>query len=101
YGHPLVSGSGKGKTLTLKLDRPTRVDQVVLMEDITQGERVRRFSIEGRAGRHWVDLYNGFNIGHKHIVQFAPREVSAIRLSVTESKAEPRIQSIQAFKAIK
>jgi hypothetical protein len=68
------------------------------MEDITEGERIRAYRVEGQIGRHtWHQLVCGRAVGHKRIEMFRSREMQAIRLKVTSSSATPRIRSLEAF----
>ena len=48
FSHPLASTSGSGVTHELALPQPGKVTDVVLMEEIRLGERVRAYRLEGR-----------------------------------------------------
>ena len=85
--------------MLLELDLPyaQKIDHVMLMEDIRQGERVRQYVVEGLVpGNRWQQLCEGISIGHKRIQQFDAIEVSKLRFRVTESVAEPSIRSFAA-----
>lgn len=74
------------------------VDHVVALEDLTQGEQVRRFVLEavlshgGPAGS--VQLWAGQNIGHKAICHFPPVEVREVRLRVTEADGPVQLRGL-------
>lgn len=94
FSKPVAEASNaRGKIVTLELARPQQIDHVILQEEIQFGERVRDHVIEGRAGDQWIELAKGKVIGHKWIYRFAPQTVSAVRLRVIDSLAEPRIRS--------
>ncbi len=98
FGNPLAVTSGKGEVLELTLPRPSRIDHVILMEDIAHGERVREYSVEGlRAGNIWEKICSGASIGHKRIEKFEPREVARVRLRCTKSAAQPLIRRLAAI----
>ena len=67
------------------------------MENIVEGERVREYVIEGLVSGQWKELSRGTSIGHKKIDQFAPTEVSKVRLRVVKSAGEPQIRKLAAY----
>jgi len=81
----------------LALPAPHAIDHVITMEDITRGERVRKYLLEGKVGAKWVQLASGTAIGHKKIDRIAPVEVSRVRLLCTESAAEPIIRKLAVY----
>jgi len=91
FSNPLAETSGRGKVLKLKLAKSTIVNQIVLMEDIAKGERVRKFTIEGKTAGGWHEILQGTCVGHKFIGRFNKAEVSALRLKINESDDEPQI----------
>jgi len=101
FGRSLASTQGKGSTLQLSLDRPTRADHVVLMEDIRQGERVRKYVVEGLAEGRWRPLGSGKVIGHKRIHRFDPVPLSRVRLRVLDATGEPLIRKLALYRADK
>ena len=82
--------TGTGNRIDLPLSGSGCVDSVVLMEDIAQGERVRRYRIEGETAGGWKTLARGTCIGHKRIERLAPVAVRSLSLHLEES-AEPAI----------
>ncbi len=95
--NPIAVTSGKGEKLNLKLPKKQKVNQLVLMEDISKGERVRRFIIEGKTKKGWKTIFEGSCIGHKFIHRFDEMEVSVVRLNILESKGEPQILNFSMF----
>ncbi len=94
-GKPLATTSGHGANVDLKLPQPARIDHVVLMEDLAQGQRVREYVVEGLVpGNQWEKICDGVSIGHKRIQQIKPVEVAAVRFRATKSAAEPRIRAL-------
>ncbi len=97
FGKSLAETSGKGDMVELDLKHLTRIEHVITMEQILEGERVREYVLEGFAGDAWKDLCKGTAIGHKRIDRFAPVEVSKVRLRVVKSSAEPLIRKLAVF----
>ena len=97
FGKSIAETSGRGNAVELVLARPTVIDNVVVMEQITEGQRVRQYVIEGLVGERCTELARGQSIGHKRIERFQPTEVTKIRLRVTEAAAEPMIRRLAVF----
>ena len=97
FSDPKASTSGTGKKIILKLDGKQKIKQLILMEDIEHGERIREFTIQGKTARGWKDLCEGSCVGHKYIARFVGVEVSSLRLIVNKSLKEPLIREFSAF----
>ena len=98
FGRPAAQTHGRGVSLELVLDRPQRVSQVVLQEDISQGERIRAYELQGRTvGDRWTRLAAGTAVGHKRLERFESVEVAALRLQVTQSRATPLVRTFAAY----
>ena len=97
FSNPIASTSGTGEKIMLKLPKKQKINQVVLMEDISKGERVREFILEGKTEEGWQLIFEGSCIGHKFIHRFDEMEVDAVRLKVTKSKGESDILNFSAF----
>lgn len=69
----------------------------VVIEDISKGERVREFMLEGKTKDGWKTIFKGSCIGHKFIYYFDGMEVSSIRLNILKSKGEPEILDLSVF----
>ena len=97
FGRSVGETRGTGADVVLRLPSAALVDHVVVEEDLAGGERVRGYRLEGRREGAWVRLGEGTSIGHKRIQAVRPTRVSAVRLAVTASAAEPRIRRLAAF----
>ena len=97
FSHPIATTSGSGNKFLLKLPQKQNINQVVLMEDITQGERVRKFVLEGKTSTGWKKIFEGSCIGHKFIHRFEEIEVSSLRLTVSESIEKPIIKGFRVY----
>jgi len=97
FSKPIVSVAGNEERLIAKLPRRQRINQLVLAENISKGERVRQFVIEGKTKKGWKLIVEGSCIGHKFIHQFDEMEVTAVRLKIMESRGKPQILSLEVF----
>ena len=100
YGAAVAEGSGNGAEFRVALPTAVLIDRAVLMEDIAQGERVRRYVLEGLVEDEWRRLSEGTAIGHKKIDRFAAAGVRELRLRVVESVGEPRIRKVAVFRVL-
>jgi len=97
FYNPVATTSGNGKVVELKLSGKETIHQVQLMEDVSQGERVREFKVEGKTPKGWITLVEGSCIGHKFIARFKETEVSSLRLTISKYRDEPLIKEFKAF----
>ncbi len=98
YSAPIVASQGRGDTVEAQPSAPVMADTVVTMEDITQGERVRKYEIQGLVDGSWKTLVNGTAVGHKKFDHFDPTQVAAIRIHVLQSVGEPIIKKIALYR---
>jgi alpha-L-fucosidase len=70
FGKCIASTSGNGEMLEIKMNKSTKIDHVVIQEDIVFGERVREYVVEGKTGEKWIELASGISIGYKRIERF-------------------------------
>ncbi len=97
FGKSLAETNGEGAMVELSLGSPKTIDHVMLMEKITEGERVRAYVVEGKVGETWQKIGGGTCIGHKRIERISPIQLSAVRVRVTASAATPLIRKLAVF----
>jgi alpha-L-fucosidase len=97
YGIPVGTATLTPREWTVTLASPTRIDRISAMEDISHGERVRRYVVEGRIGGEWKTLAAGTAIGHRKIDRFAPVVAEAVRVRITESVGDPAPRRFEVF----
>jgi alpha-L-fucosidase len=99
FSNPLATVAGRGKVFTLRLEPGRQVNHVMIQEEIKEGERIRKYRVEGFIKGRWQLLCQGESVGHKRIEQFGDVVCSRLRLTVTESIAEPSVKAFSAFYA--
>lgn len=100
FSNSLGAASGSAMSLEWQLTNPGKVGQVVLMEDISHGQRVREYRIEAlAAGGSWAEVGRGKSIGHKWIHRIDPVDAAALRITVTKAAAPPVFRKVEAFGA--
>jgi alpha-L-fucosidase len=97
FSTPLAFTSGSGKKIVLKLDPDQKVNHVILQEDISFGERVHKYRIEGLNKGKWKIICEGSCIGNKRIEYFDTVEVSQLRLITMEMTDNPIIKKFNAY----
>jgi alpha-L-fucosidase len=98
FGKPVAETTGHGNRIVLRLPAPSRFDQVVIREEIAEGERIRQFVVEALVpGPRWQRLFAGESVGHKRIIQFPSLEVSQVRIEVLKSPAPARLRSLAVY----
>ncbi len=97
FSNPLRLTSGKGYEYEIALDEPQCLEHVILMEDISQGERVRKYVLEAEMDGKWQDLLHGQSIGHKKIDRINNVKVQKIRLRILDAYAPPLIKKLALF----
>lgn len=81
----------------IDLPYPKTVNCVVVEEDITKGQHVEEFTVEGLVGGEWKPLASGTTIGLKRMIMFPAVEVQDLRLNVTKTRREPQIAGFRGL----
>jgi alpha-L-fucosidase len=97
FEKPLGTISGIGNDIVLDLAGNHMVENIVIMEDISKGERVLEYIIEGYDGEVWCKIHKGQCIGHKRIVNISPKSISKVKFNCVSSKNIPIIRELAAY----
>ncbi|MCK0156302.1 alpha-L-fucosidase [Cellulophaga sp. F20128] len=97
FSNPLATVAGTENTINMRFNKPTTVNQIVIQEDISKGERVREYRIEGYLKGKWSLIETGESIGHKRIQKFDTVEVTRLRLRIIKADAEPVIKNFSSY----
>ena len=96
FSNPIGSTSGKGAVLELNLKSSRSLSTVVIMEDISQGERIRQYELFGRLNGVWNLISKGTSVGHKRIEQ-VKGSYDSIKLSIVKSVGSPVIRQFACY----
>ena len=96
-----------GPSTILDFGKPTSINRFLAEEDIAQGQRVRKFSLEAEVDGKWqplkdalVDEGDGLTtIGHRRIICFPTVKATKLRFTILDSKCEPIIKKLGVYLA--
>jgi len=97
FSDPLASTFGEGNKLEIKLDKDHPIDHLVLQEDISKGERIRKFTVEALVDKKWETVFTGSAVGHKLIIPMETVKTNRIRLVVEEAIDTPVIKHFHVY----
>lgn len=82
------------------LKEASTVGVLDLREDITQGQRVARYFVEGFDGMGWRVLQHGTTIGYRRLGHIAPTRVTKLKVSIEDAVEMPLPITLSAFAGI-
>ena len=91
----------------LDFGKPTSINRFLAEEDIAQGQRVRKFSLEAEVDGKWLPLKDALvdegdgltTIGHRRIICFPTVKATKLRFTILDSKCEPIIKKLGVYLA--
>lgn len=95
-GEALWEGTA-GEACEYALKPQSRINAVLLQEDIAYGQRVEGFTVEVLTPDGWTTAATGTTIGYKRIVRFPEVEAAALRLRLTGTRTRARIVRVGAY----
>ena len=92
-----TAGAGESREYTLKEGSP--VNLVVLQEDITKGQRVEEFEVEGLVDGQWKSLGKGTTVGYKRILRIPDTQSTQLRVKLLSTRLKANISNVAAYYA--
>lgn len=92
-------GTRTNDSLEISFAEEVEFDRLLLQENITQGQRVERFSAACLVNGSWQDVAAATTIGYKRILRFDPVRTKKLRITVSESRDRPQISELGIYKA--
>lgn len=97
----------QGNVTLVEFQKPTPFNRFVAEEDIRQGQRVKKFTLEALVDGKWQPLKDALvegsdgltTIGHRRIICFPTVNATKLRFTVTDSKCEPIIKRTSVYLA--
>ena len=62
FSRKIAEVSGQGEILIIDLSQPSKIDRLVILEEVTQGEQVLKYSVEGFIDGKWIPICEGTSI---------------------------------------
>lgn len=84
------------------LDKPTKINRMMLQEYIPLGQRVKAFTVEYDKDGAWLPVKlneETTTIGYKRLLRFETVETAKLRVSITDSRACPTLNNVEAYYA--
>jgi alpha-L-fucosidase len=103
-----AANNGQCSIVNVQWNKPTPLNRFLAVEDIAQGQRVKKFTLEAEVDGKWLPLRDALvedgkdgltTIGHRRIICFPTVTATKLRFTVTDSKAEPVIKKLGAYLA--
>jgi len=87
-----------GSVLELTLPEPRPVSILEAREDITRGQVVSQYIIEGGNGESWTTLARGTTIGYRRLHRVSPVTVSRLRLTIEDAVGPVALPGLLAWR---
>ncbi len=99
YSTPIkeITGTEGIVELELEMDSPTKINCVMIQEDIQLGQRIREYELQVWDENAWKTIKKGISIGHKKIDHIKSVKITKLRLRITRSLQPPNIKSLAVF----
>jgi alpha-L-fucosidase len=94
---PWQATGDRTAAVEIDLGQSTSVSIADLREDITHGQRVAHYTLEGRDEKDWKVLKRGNTIGCRKLDRFNATTVRHVRLTITEAVDTPRPVKLGLF----
>lgn len=96
FSNPLAETSGTGNSYELNLKFPQKINYVVIQEDISKGEQIRKYVLKGQNNGKWETIAKGECVGHKRIEK-VDAKFDKITLEVTENDKAVIVKNFACF----
>nr|WP_325288875.1 alpha-L-fucosidase [uncultured Bacteroides sp.] len=91
--------AASGDQREYELKSPSKINVVLLQEDIARGQRVESFRVEACVGGQWQLLGEGTTVGYKRMLRFPTIEAEALRITIGSARLEAHISNVAAYYA--
>ncbi|HBX90681.1 alpha-L-fucosidase [Alistipes sp.] len=88
-----------GQSREYDLKPQSRINTVLLQEDIARGQRVEAFTVEALIDGAWTEVGRGTTIGYKRLLRIPEVEASKLRITVDGTRLRCRISRVGAYLA--
>jgi alpha-L-fucosidase len=92
-----ISTGLRSSAVELEFGRTAAVSIVDLREDISRGQLVAAYQVEGRTPSGWQPLSKGTTVGYRKLDRFAAVDVSAVRVTIADAVDTPRAIEVALY----
>ena len=92
-----VASQATPPTLTVTFAQPTKVDRVLTMERLNEGQHIEEYAVDIWQGASWHQVAHAQAIGHKKIDRFPAVETTRIRMRILATAGPAGIREFQIF----
>ncbi len=96
FKQPVAQTSGKGNQLELDTEPHQVLTYIVIQEDISKGENIRKYELLGKTNGNWTIISRGECVGHKRIEK-VKGSYEAVKLIVTENWGPVTIKNLACY----
>lgn len=89
--------SGDSKVYELRKD--SKINLLVIQEDITKGQRMEEFTVEALVDDKWQEIAKGTTIGYKRMLRFKDVNTEKIRVNIKSTRLNANIANVEAYYA--
>ncbi|HLO81176.1 MAG TPA: alpha-L-fucosidase [Chitinophagaceae bacterium] len=95
YGKALANGNDRNEII---FKTTQQIRSIMICEDISYGQRVKKFKVQALVGGKWTNLIQGSSVGHKFIYELpAPLRTKKLRLIIEDAFDTPIVKSFSVF----
>ncbi len=88
-------------SVTIDFNEPTEFNRFLVQEDISLGQRIKKFTVDVFVENEWKEIASETTIGRKRILRFTNVSATKVRLNIVDAKACALISNIEIYKAPK
>ncbi|WP_333616104.1 alpha-L-fucosidase [Bacteroides pyogenes] len=88
-----------GSEAVYSLKAGSKINVVMLQEDIAKGQRVEAFTVEALTEDGWKEVGRGTTIGYKRLLRFPEVTATKLRVKIPECRLTAHIEQVGAFYA--
>ena len=92
-----TAGAGESREYTLK--EGSTVNLILLQEDLSKGQRVEEFEVEGLVDGQWQSLGKGTTVGYKRILRIPETNATQLRVKLLSTRLKANISNVAAYYA--
>ncbi|MGK9368848.1 alpha-L-fucosidase [Melioribacter sp. Ez-97] len=92
-----TDGSDSTAVIEISLDTIRTFNCAMLQENILEGQRIEKFSLEFREHNQWKKFATGTTVGYKRLFKFDPVTTSRVRIIIEQCRTNPTLSSFGLY----